>query len=98
MKNEFIITLYVIFFEYKAFLTLDADSLKSSVKDVGLAVISLCSTTLFTLERNRNELNIAGSNAIIAISSDLPVMAIAPYIAPNNKVPESPGNILLGNL
>src|ERR1044072_9377997 len=81
-----------------AFLSLEAASLKSSVKNVGLAVISLCSTILFTLERKRNELNIAGNNAIIAISSDLPAIAIAPYIAPNNKVPESPGKILLGNL
>ncbi len=61
-------------------------------------MISLCSTTLLTLERNKNELKIARSNAIIAISSDFPIIAIAPYIDPSIRVPESPGKILLGNV
>ena len=68
-------------------------SLKSSVCIVGF-FISLCSTIFLTLERNRNELIIAGSIAIAAITSTLPIIAIAPYAAPKVIAPESPGNIL----
>ena len=51
-----------------------------------------------TLARKRNEFMTAGRSAMTPIISELPAIARAPYIAPNNNVPESPGNILLGNL
>ena len=50
------------------------------------------------LERNKNELIIAGSSATAAITSIPPTIAIEPYIAPRVNAPESPGNILLGSL
>jgi enamine deaminase RidA (YjgF/YER057c/UK114 family) len=81
-----------------AFRSVDAANLKSLVNTVGRDFTCLCSTTFFTLERNRNEFMTAGSNAITPIISELPAMAIAPYNAPSNNVPESPGNILLGYL
>src|SRR6185437_15837023 len=37
---------------------------------------------------------IAGSSEVIGVISLLPAIAIAPYIDPINKVPESPGKIL----
>ena len=81
-----------------AFFSFDAASLKSSFNTTGLDFIFLCSTIFFTLARNRKEFITAGKMAITPIISELPAMAIAPYIAPINNVPESPGNILLGNL
>jgi hypothetical protein len=51
-----------------------------------------------TLLRNKNEFITDGSKAMTPIISELPAIARAPYIDPINKVPESPGNILLGNL
>ena len=58
----------------------------------------LCSAIRFTLARNRKEFIIAGNNATIATNSTPPTIAIAAYIAPQARVPESPGNILLGYL
>jgi len=40
----------------------------------------------------------AGKIAIAAITSTPPTIAITPYVSPNITEPESPGNILLGNL
>ena len=70
---------------------------QSSVCEVGF-FISRCSTIFLTLDKNKNELIIAGSIAIAAITSTPPTIAIAPYAAPNVIAPESPGNTLLGNL
>lgn len=81
-----------------ALLSFDAINLKSSVRIVGRAFTSLCSTIFFILERKRNEFMTAGNNAITAMISELPAMDIAPSIVPINNVPESPGNILLGYL
>ena len=78
-----------------ALLSFDAINLKSSVRVVGRAFTSLCSTIFFILERKRNEFMTAGNSAITAMISDLPAMAIAPSIVPINNVPESPGNIPL---
>ena len=80
-----------------AFLSDEALSLKSLSIVTGLVLISLCSTIFFTLERNKNEFITAGNNAITPIISELPAIDNAPYMEPNNKVPESPGKILLGN-
>lgn len=80
-----------------AFLSADALSLKFLSIVTGLVLISLCSTIFFTLERNKNEFITAGNNAITPIISEFPAIDNAPYIDPNNKVPESPGKILLGN-
>src|SRR5215510_2015511 len=81
-----------------AFLSADALSLKSLSIVTGLLLISLCSTIFFTLERNKKEFITAGNNAMTPIISELPAIDSAPYIAPSNNVPESPGKILLGNL
>jgi hypothetical protein len=81
-----------------AFLSFDAINLKSSIRSVGRDFTFLCSTIFLTLARKRKEFITAGNKAITAINSELPAIAIDPYIAPINKVPESPGNILLGNL
>ena len=51
-------------------------SFQSSVWEVGF-FISRCSTIFLTLERNKNELMIAGSIAMAAITSTLPIIAIA---------------------
>lgn len=76
----------------------EAANLKSSVRIVGLLLISLCSTIFLTLDKNKNEFMTAGKRAITPIISDFPAIASAPYIAPRSKVPESPGKILLGIL
>src|ERR671930_2253154 len=81
-----------------AFFSFDAASLKSSFKTTGLDFTFLCSTIFFTLARNRKEFITAGKMVITPIISEFPAIAIAPYIVPINNVPESPGNILLGNL
>ena len=81
-----------------ALLSFDAINLKSSVRIVGRAFTSLCSTVFFILGRQREEFMTAGNNAITAMISELPAMDIAPSIVPINNVPESPGNILLGYL
>ena len=81
-----------------AFLSFDACRVKSSLSMVGLDLTSLCSTIFLTLLKNKNEFIIAGSNAIMAMISDLDAIAKAPYIAPITRAPESPGNILLGYL
>ena len=81
-----------------AVLSFVAFSLKSSVCSTGFPLICLCSTTRFTLDKNKNELITAGRSAIAAIISTPPTIAITPYIAPNVNAPESPGKILLGIL
>src|SRR5574338_528321 len=80
-----------------ASLSVVAMSLKSGVIVVGF-LICLCSTMRLTLDKNKKELITAGKSAIAATISALPRIAITPYIAPRVKAPESPGNILLGNL
>ena len=50
----------------------------------------------FTLDKNKNELIIAGRIAIAAITSTPPIIAIPPYATPKVIAPESPGNTLLG--
>lgn len=79
-------------------LSLDAINLKSSLNITGLVLTCLCSTIFFTLERNKNEFITAGKSAITPIISEFPATNKAAYIDPNNSVPESPRNILLGNL
>ena len=81
-----------------AVLSLVAFNLKSSVCSTGLPLICRCYTTRFTLDKNKNELITAGNNAIAAIISTPPIIAITPYMAPNVNAPESPGKILLGIL
>jgi len=81
-----------------AFLLFSAINLPSSRTIVGLTLILLCSTNPLTLVRKKKEFKIAGRIAITATISTPPTIAIAPYIAPSAKVPESPGNILDGNL
>ena len=56
----------------------DAANLKSCVNFVGRDVTCLCSTILFTLERNRKEFMTAGRRAITPIISELPAMATDP--------------------
>jgi hypothetical protein len=80
-----------------AFLSADALSLKFLSIVTGLVLIYLCSTIFFTLEINKNEFITSGNNSITPIISEFPAIDNAPYIDPNNKVPESPGKILLGN-
>ena len=52
-----------------AVLSLVAFNLKSSVCSTGLPLIWRCSTTRFTLDRNKNELITAGNSAMAAIIS-----------------------------
>lgn len=81
-----------------ALLSLDAINRKSSHIVTGLVLTCLCSTIFFTLERNRKEFITAGRSAITPIISEFPAINIPAYIDPNSNVPESPRNILLGNL
>jgi hypothetical protein len=81
-----------------ALFSLEAISRKSFVSMVGRDFTSLCSTILLTLARKRNEFMTAGKRAITPMISDRPAIAKAPYSVPSNSVPESPGNILVGNL
>jgi hypothetical protein len=61
-----------------ACLSLEASRLKSSLRIIGLDFNCLCSTILLTLLKNKNEFIIAGSKAIIAIISDLEIIAKEP--------------------
>jgi len=81
-----------------ALRSLDATNLKSSDIETGLVLTCLCSTIFFTLDRNKNEFITAGKSAMTPIISEFPATDMAAYIDPNNSVPESPRNILLGNL